>query len=96
MFGNTDPLILKGIHLFLPYTDHLLCPVSSLSIAMAAFQALCSSSRMVLHSPRRRHVLEYLRAILPSATVDGNFLSNNFRIGAAPFRGRHRRFGLGR
>ena len=47
--SKTDPFR-KGVQLYLPRTDRLLCPVSSLyysSTAGVISQALCSSSRMV-------------------------------------------------
>jgi hypothetical protein len=82
--SKTDPFR-KGVQLFLPRTNHLLCPVSSLSHFLHRRGSLPGPLFVFSDGTAlsRRHVTERLRAILASAGVDGNFSSHSFRIGAA-------------
>ena len=81
---KTDPYR-TGVQLLLPRTDHLLCPVSSLShyirrrgSSPGPLFVFADGSAL-----SRRLVTDRLRSILASAGVEGNFSSHSFRIGAA-------------
>ena len=82
--SKTDPFR-KGVQLYLPRTDRLLCPVSSLSYFLHHRGNLPGPLFVFSDGTAlsRRHVTDRLRSILAAAGVDGNFSSHSFRIGAA-------------
>ena len=82
--SKTDPFR-KGVQLYLPRTDRLLCPVSSLSYFHRHRRGNLPGPLLIFSDGTalsRRHVTDRLRTILAAAGVDGNFSSHSFRIGA--------------
>lgn len=84
--SKTDPFR-EGVRLYLPRTDRLLCPISSLANSLHHRNIFLGPLFIFLDGTAlsRRDVTDRLRIILAAAGVDGNFLSRSFRIGAATF-----------
>ena len=82
--SKTDPFR-KVVQLYLPRTDRLLCPVSSLFYFLHHRGNLPGPLFVFSDGTAlsRRHVTDRLHSILAAAGVDGNFSSHSFRIGAA-------------
>ena len=82
--SKTD-LFRKGVQLYLPRTDRLLCPVSSRSYFLHRRGNLAGPLFVFLDGTAlsRRHVTDRLRTILAAAGVDGNFSSHSTAFGSA-------------
>ena len=79
---KTDPFC-KEVQLYLPRTDRLLCPVSSLSYFLHCQCNLPGPLFFFLDGTTLSHchVTDHLRTILAAAGVDRNFSSRSFWIG---------------
>ena len=82
--SKTDPFR-KGVQLYLPRNDRLLCSVSSLSNFLHR-HGNCPGPLFIFSDGTAlscRLVTDRLRIILAAAGVDGNFSSHSFQISAA-------------